>query len=263
MSAESRLWLPAGALDCARVRAAAGDAVEAWSRKWLAGARAAAGRFEVGAGAAPGRGAQWRVHGPGIALAASAAETVRLAGIALGADAERLVLSQVDKDIIGRLAAAAAADLARGLEAAFGLGPGEAGEPASAEDPFKGAGGLVFTAADGQSRPLIHAAVACSAIVPFAKAGIRMDKRRRPPPTRLNRAIGATGIRIEARLGSAALGLGEVAGLAVGDVLILSRTIDEGIGLALAPAGRPFARGEIDPGCETLSLILSNPERGS
>jgi hypothetical protein len=263
MSAEPRLWLPAAALDCARVRAAADGAVEAWSRKWLTGARAAAGRFEVGAGAAPGRAAPWRLHRPGIALAASAAETVRLAGLALGADAERLVLSEVDQDIIGRLAAAAGADLARALEAAFGLDPAEAGEPASAGDPFAGAGGLVFTAADGQSRPLVHAAIACAAIVPFAKAGIRTNKRRQPPLAPLNRAIGATGIRIEARLGSAALGLGEVAGLAVGDVLILSRTIDEGIGLALAPAGRPFARGEIDPGCETLSIILSNQERGS
>jgi hypothetical protein len=264
MSAEPpRLWLPAVALDCVRVRAAAGEAVDAWSRAWFAGTHAVAARFEASAGQAPDRAAPWRLHGAGIALAASGADAVRLAGLALGADIERLVLSEADRDIVGRLSATVTADLARRLEAAFGLAPAETGEPSAVEDPFAGAGGIMFTATDGEGRPLLHAALSGAAIVPFVKGAIQMSKRRRPALARLSRAIGATGIRVEARLGSAALGLGELATLAVGDVLILDRTLDDGVALVLAPTARPFARGDLDPQSETLSLTLSNQERGS
>jgi hypothetical protein len=263
MSAEPRLWLPAGALDCAPVRAAAVGAVEAWSRKWLAGAQAAAAGFEACSGPAPRRAPPWRLHGPGLALALSGADMLRLAGLALGTDVERRVLSEVDRDMIGRLAAAAAADLARMLETAFGVAPAGAGEPAAADDPFAGGGGLVIAVRDGEGRPLLHAALAGAAIVPFAKAAIRTDKRRQPALARLGRAIGSTSIRVEARLGAAALGLGDLAALAVGDVLILDRAIDDGVALMLAPAARPFARAEIDFHGETVSLILSNQERGS
>lgn len=259
MSLRVREWVPAEALEGPAVRRLVGQAAAAWAPKWFARAEVAAAGFETRKSAAR-RAAGWQV-GRAVGVALSSPEAVRLAGLALGAAPERLVLSEADREIIGRLAAAIAGDLADTIEAALGLDPAAAEARAEVDDPFAGDGGLLFSVDDGGDRPLLHVAVPSAALVPFCKSGISPARRRPPPLARLGAAVDSTAIRVEARLGAAVLPLGELAALAAGDVLILDRAIEDGAELALQVSGRPFARGAIVPGDADLSLHLLPQQR--
>ena len=255
MSSNVREWLPAEALDGTAVRRLVGEAVALWAPNWFARPDVAAAEFKACRGAAARRATGWRVA-RAIGTALPSSETLRLAGLALGAEPERLVLSEADRDVIGRFTASIAGDLAGAIEAALGLDPLEAGFSAEADDPFAGDGGLQFSVTDRRDRPLLHVAIPSAALVPFRKGAISPTRRRASPLARLDRAFEATAVRVEARLGKAVLPLRELAGLAVGDVIILDRAVDDGAELSLRSSGRPFARGAIMPGDAEVSLLL-------
>ncbi|HEV2818518.1 MAG TPA: FliM/FliN family flagellar motor switch protein [Allosphingosinicella sp.] len=256
MSGVARDWLPVAALDAPAVRRALGDAVESWSDRWFPGARLTAAGFaaRTRGGALPALA--WRQYGTAAALAG---DTLRLAGLALGTRPEGLVLSEVDRDIIGRFATRILADLACALDRAIGRDP-PADEPETpAGDPLPD-GGLAFAVADGAGAPVLHGAVPLAALVPFRKSLLGPGHRpRRPALARLGRAVGVTPVRLEARLGAAAVALGELAALAPGDVLILDRAIGEGASLALPGSGRCLARAAIAERGAGISLTLSSP----
>lgn len=260
MSANVREWLPPGAAESGAARRLVGEAVGQWSAKWFVRAEAATAGHAAVPGAAPRRQSGWRSAGA-AATSQSAAEALRLAGLALGADPEQLVLSEADRDLIDRFSAMVAADLAASLEQAFGIDTAAAAAPA--DDPFAGNGGLVFTVNDRAERPLLQVAIPAAALVPFLKGAIAPPRRRGAPVARLGRAFESTPVAIEARLGATTLPLGELAGLAVGDVLILDRAIEDGAELAFARSGRPFAQGAIVPGERAISLRLLPQQKDS
>jgi len=257
MSPGVREWLPPGAIDCAAVRRLAADAVGAWSPKWFARAEARPVAFAARPGAAGCCAPGWRVgHAVGTALSAS--ETLGLAGLALGAEPERLVLSETDRDVIGRLAESMADDLAVAIEFALGLDPDAAAAAAPAADPFHGGGGLQFGVAGPGDRMLLQVAIPAASLVRFRKGAIPSAARRGAPLARMDRAFEATPVRVAAGLGKADLPLGALASLAAGDVIIFDRAIGDGALLSLGSPGRPFARGAIMPGDAAISLLLSS-----
>lgn len=254
MSALVREWLPLDAIGGGRVRALLDDAVAGWSSRWFARRQASAAGFETCAGApAP---AAWRQRGSGLAFCAGAAETTRLADLALGADIARLVLSEVDRDIVDRFTERLALDLVATVERAFGLDEG--GEESAAADPFAGQGGLLCHAADGQDRPLVRLALPRALLAPVCKAALA-PARAGAAMSPLIRAAGGSAIEIGARLGRAALPLGDFAALAPGDVLILDRQVEDGAEMVLSPSAMAFGRGAIATaaGGRGLSLTLS------
>jgi flagellar motor switch/type III secretory pathway protein FliN len=246
-------WLPAGALDCAPVRAAIADAVAIWSRKWFAGAKLEAASFATHRDGAPPRPSDWQRPGAAVAIAASPAGTLRLAGLALGGELGRLVLSEADRDIIAGLTAAAVADLARGIEGALGI---RTSEGSTAASPTAEAV-LSLSVAEGRGGALLEVAISLAALVQFRKAGLDGKGGKRPPLAHLSPALGASPVRIEVRLGRSTLPLGDLAALAPGDVLILDRSPQDGAELALAPSGASFAAAAIDTQAASLSLTLS------
>jgi hypothetical protein len=259
MSEAFSAWLPRGAVDAPAVRRLVADTAESWSRKWFAAGALSAEGFEAVPRGAWQPAPDWRVYGSAVALAPCGSALIPLAGLALGAEPERLVLSEVDRDIIGRFTTGIAADLALSLERALGLDPpGEAAEKA-VEDPLAG-GGLAFALENGVGTPLLRAAIPVSAIAGFVK-GRLPPARARAPLGRLARALGATPVRIEARLGRTVVPLGELAGLAPGDVLVLDRAIARGAGLALDRAGHSFADAAIAERGDGVALLLSSQPR--
>jgi len=256
MSGEARDWLPAAALDAPAVRRALGDAVSSWSERWLPGGRLAAAGFAAHRPGAPLPASGWTRYGTAALLAA---DGLRLAGLALGTRPEGLVLSEVDRDILGRFTARIAADLASALDRAIGRTPPAEGEAEPvADDPLPD-GGLLFAIADCAGAPVLHGAVPLAALVPFRKSLLRGERRPRPALARLGRAAGATPVRVEARLGTAVLALGDLAALGAGDVLILDRSIEQGAALALPRSSRPFARAAIAARGAEVALTLSPP----
>jgi len=254
MSGEARDWLPAAALDAPAVRRALDHALSSWSERWLPAGRLAAAGFAAHRSGTPPPASGWNRYGTATLLAA---DEFRLAGLALGTRPEGLVLSEVDRDILGRFTARIAADLASALDRAIGRNPpAEADAEPVAGDPLPD-GGLLFAIADAAGAPVLHGAMPLAALVPFRKSLLGGGRRPRPALARLGRAAGATPVRVEARLGAAVLALGELAALGPGDVLILDRPIDQGAALALARSGRPFARAAIAERGAEVSLTLS------
>jgi len=260
MSDSAKAWLPREALDAAPVRQRVAGAVEAWSGKWFAAGGLAATGFEALRPGSPCRASGWRVYGSAVALAAGAPAMIPLAGLALGADPGRLVLSEVDRDIIGRFTTRIAADLALSLEQALGLDPPEDPGDIAVEDALPD-GGLLFGLADGAGAQVLHAAIPTAALVGFLKSTIKPARRPRPAVSRLARAIGATPVQIEARLGATTLPLGDLASLTPGDVLILDRPVAAGAGLTLLRSNRTFASGAIADRGERVALLLSPQDR--
>jgi flagellar motor switch/type III secretory pathway protein FliN len=253
-------WLPRAAMDAAPVRNFVAGTVETWSHKWFGAGGLTASGFEALPSGAPCRASGWRIHGSAVALAADAPAMLPLAGLALGAEPGRLVLSEVDRDIIGRFTARIAADLALSLERALGLAPPAGERDEAVEHPLPG-GGLLFTLADGAGAELLHGAIPTAALVAFLKSAIPPARAPRPPMSRLARAIGATSVQVDVRLGATTLALGDLAGLVPGDVLILDRPVAAGAGLALSRSGRTFASGALADRGETLALLLSPQDR--
>lgn len=255
MSRKVREWLPAEALEGGAVPALVEGAVGAWASKWFSRAQPRAGSFAVRAGKADVRAGGWRLAGK-VGAALSAAQVLRVAGLATNAQPERLVLSETDRDIIGRLAAEIVADLARTIGTALGLDPAGAGEADPLSDPFGGGGGLQFVIGDTGGEPLADIAIPAAALIAFRKAGIPESRRRLAPLAPTAAAVEAMQVRVSARLGAATLPLGELAGLAAGDVLVLDRSVEDGAELSLGTHARPFARGEIVSGGRGFSLRL-------
>ena len=257
MSGSVGEWLPIGAFEDGRVAAAVCDVVDLWSRKWFATDRVEARDFRVQADRRAVGSPAWRVAGEAVALSASAPELARLAGLAMAVDLDRLVLSEADHDIVDRLAGTIVEDLALSFEQAFGA-PRETGSgKGAARDRFPAASDLCFSLVAGL--PLMDCAVPLALLVPFRKA-MAGAGRAEAPLYRLEQAIGATEVLVEARLGEALLSLADLESLVPGDVLILGRSVEEGAAVALASQAVAFARGEIDRQANMLSLVLSTQE---
>lgn len=257
MSAQVRNWLPPEAAIAPRVRDALEGVVDAWSGKWFPGIRAELSRVEA---YATGRAGDWLVHCGAVALPVDGPEAIRLAGLALGADTENLILSEPDRDIVGRFAAVMLADLAATLSSVIGLGPGGADAPVPTPDPLAGESGIELHICDAAGRPLVRAVIPLSALVPFIKAGI--PARRGPELARIDGPVGRTATRLDIRLGGARLSLGDLAGLSAGDVLVLDRIIETGASVSLSTGERtPFAGAILEPDCGTTRLILTHQRR--
>jgi flagellar motor switch/type III secretory pathway protein FliN len=232
MSGKVRDWLPAGAATGRHARAHLEEKVASWSERWFAGASASLSSLAP----CPAGGAT------------APPETLRIAGLALGADPRRLVLSEPDRDILEGLAAAIAADLAASLGAPA---PGEGPEPSPAEEAEPA---ILAGASDGEGRDLLQLAVPAAALVPAIKA--RIPARTAQPLGDIERASGKTVTRIELRLGAASLSLAELAGLGEGDVLLLDRRVEDGVEVAAAPAASAFARGALEHTTDGSRLVL-------
>ena len=259
MSARIRDWLPPGAATGPRVRDALEGAIDAWGGKWFAGTHLSLSAIEPRSAGAPRIGSGWLLHGDTIAVPADPPEAIRLAGLALGGDPENLVLSEPDRDILGRLAKAILADLAILLAGALGRDVADGEKAEAIVDPLEGDVGIMVHVVDLTGRPLIQAAVPLAALVPFIRAGIAV--RPGPALSRVERAVERTSTRIDVRLGETRLSLGDLTGLSAGDVLVLDRTLQAGARLSLAAGDRPLARATLDAQGATTLLTLAPENR--
>lgn len=257
MSLPVREWLPAEArgVGDAVAPAVVRVAISSWASKWFG-----RGEVEISSRAVrPGRAGPgatgWRSRGA-VGTSLSAPATLRLAGLALDAVPERMVLAEADRDIIGRLTAEIAADLAGAIERALGLDPPTVERPSRDGDPLREDGGLELGILDGAGQLLLEIAIPAASLVPRRKASLELPRRDRLPLTGVAAAIDSTAVRVGARLGTASLSLGELATLGPGDVLVLDRPIEDGASLSLLPGGRPFARASIASDDDGFALLL-------
>jgi flagellar motor switch/type III secretory pathway protein FliN len=259
MTARVSDWLPPGPATGPRVRDALEGGVAAWAGKWFADARLSVSAIEPRSEGAPGVANGWLLLGDTVAVPADSPEAIRLAGMALGADPENLVLSEPDRDILGRLATAILADLGTLLATALGRKVHAEDMGTATADPLGGDAGIVIHILDARARALTRAVVPLAALVPFVRAGI--PARPGPALSSVVRAVERTSARIEVRLGETRLSLADLTGLAAGDVLVLDRTVQAGARVSLAAGDRTIASAAVGAHGATTLLTLAPENR--
>jgi len=249
-----RAWLPDSALGAGGLDQALADAARQWSTKWLARKSVRPLGTLAAARMPPGEGARWLVLDDDVAIAISDAAADRLAMLMLGESMPPATVADADRGVLGRLIDAALQDLCRHIAEALGFSP---------ETRWRELGAGEVSSIDRMCQlgvdtatPLLHFAVATDVLIARAKARAgRSPMRERVRPVAAG--LAAQQVDISASLGRCALTLADLAGLGVGDVLVLDRTAEAP--LALSVNGAPVRRGtcsvQRDGDCLALKLL--------
>jgi len=251
-------WLPADALVGPAVRDPIERAVAEWSSGWFAGRadlRLTALEPRPPLWAAELGRAAWHRRGAAVSLAVPPPALSRLRGKAL--DMRNAVRPETERDaaLLRGFEARMVADLAARIETALGICGRAATDASPAADPWAGgAAALCAIVAEPDGAEALRLAVPLEHAIAFRKKGLP-PARRRPRPTRRDAALAHAKVRIGARLGSAALTLGEFRSLAPGDVLVLDRGLDQPVELLADGGTQCFARGRLDRS-ERMTLIV-------
>jgi len=228
---EARAWLPDGALGLDRVRAALQTALAGWAERWF-GATANVGvktvvlretssdprAIRIGGS---DTGPAIRLPAKGKRLLLEAVCTVDLAMVELGPNDHALIdamATEVAEDLI---AALGAGDVGGKDEVWLGLGLGLNG------------------------RDLLSIEVPRAWLAAKVRALVQPSRARPPRLTRRRAAIGDSTVALEARLGRGALSLAELHSLAIGDVVLLDRAVEQGVDLILAGSAQSLACGAL------------------
>ncbi|MFA5599810.1 MAG: FliM/FliN family flagellar motor switch protein [Phenylobacterium sp.] len=225
MTRDASAWLPPEVADRPIVRDRVGEAVQAWSSKWFSGVKLAPSRWEtVRSGLWAQLSEHGRVRGKTVGLSCSDRGAMCLVAALLDAEPAELTPTEADRRIIEAFLEEALDDLLRALETALGSGAETDTVRGSRKDPRASGVRIGVGEAGGV---LFWLGLPLSAVLPLCEASLP------PPPaasqeldTRLG-AVAGQEVSLQAILGSVKLQLGELGGLATGDVLILDRPLDE------------------------------------
>jgi len=253
-----REWLPVDALDHEVVRDGVRDAITRWSALWfpapwaeMAGMRAAAADSRH-----DGDGSGWRVYRQAIAVRASRPVLSRMLLRVLDLRAEPASLTEADRLVMDGLEGKILASLAETVETALGVSGTLRSEPARPADPLDG-GGLVVSLAEPAGRDMLYLAIPKDLVFRHVRRTIPRSPGRTPVFPPLGEALAAVNIPIEAQIGKVELTLGEFNELAVGDVLVLDRRLDEAVDIAGLRSRDVFARAVLTNIEDGLALVFN------
>jgi len=247
-----RDWLPAEAAERSAVRGPVEEVVAEWSSHWFARGELSLSGWALAPRPRPAGDAGWRDCGGGVEASCSSRASVRLAGMALDARLEQLDLNDRDRSLTSAFSRRMVDDLGQRLRRLLGV---ERDVPEVTATDRR----VVATISDGADALL-------SLAIPFPLL-IGLCRRVLPKPgpamkisdPRLQ-ALGPTTLRLDATLGSATLSLSEVRDLAVGDILLLDRTLGDAADLSLARSRTVVARGVLTETDGHVALILQPVE---
>lgn len=252
-----RPWLPEGALARGGVDQAFADVARHWSAKWLA----RKSMRPLGALAAspilPGDGQRWLTLDNDVAVALSNGAADRLAMLMLGENAPQTIID-ADRRVLDNLVEGAVQDLCRRLAEALGLPPETrwrelgADEAPSVERPRSCQLGV------DAATPLLRFTLATDVLVALAKArASRSYVRDRVKP--IAAGLASQQIQVSAALGRCSLTLADLAGLGVGDVLVLDRATETPLALSLDGAALRRGKCSVQRDGDRLELKLLEP----
>jgi len=229
-------WTPPGALPLRALGSCANALVSTWSKRWFADSDlvvsriATSGRAFQLAKADDGASLRRRKGGTTATVPGHQRDTIWRAALDVPADD---VVSENDSLVLDRFLTEVVDDLLAELENVLGSDSGAG----------RGNDGLSFVIQDERGRELVSLTLSASARkVMIAKA--LGDPRRGPKLERRLTALADSVIALEARPGTAVLGLPAIGSLAIGDVIVLDRKIEDGVELGVA-GGPAFAVGEL------------------
>ncbi len=220
MSEVARSWLPAEAFTVSAVKAVLAVAVAPWSDAWFARREVAVSAVRHGGIQkvreqrleAKGSVATAHLPGPGKRLLLEAA---------LDTDLAQKELCESDHRVLDAFAGVILEDLVARLDAALTDGDGTRGDSID----------VTLTIGD---RELVTVLLPSNALVPALKARYGAPRRAQVKPANRFAALGPTEIVVEGVLGQAEIGMHDFRELAVGDVLVLDRSLREPVELRVA-----------------------------
>ncbi len=263
MNMPFRTWLPSGALDGGAVVRRLEDVAGQWSGHWFArrlmrtlGEGAPLDRSELGRI----RDLRLRCAEGGLALALEEDAWLVIARMMLDEPADRQAQGPADEQLLEHLAATCIEDLCDRLAGAFGLARGPAWRRGGVDAlPFAEA--RIFALGPSDRTPTIRILVANELAAGFVRSTARPG--RRPVPLRpLGEALAKQNVGLSARVGRCELSLGEFAGLAPGDVLVLDSATADALPLAIDGIARP-GRCTVEQEDGQLRLKIVKPLTGS
>jgi hypothetical protein len=232
MSDAVRPWLPKTALHQGALAAALAAPLAAWSGRWFARSVASVSRVRARENTTPPRIPQGlQLRGRNTVIDLSGPGKKQLLEAALDADLREASRGESDLRVLETFAGAIIDDLLDALDAAMSAGDGD--RPAMTVTLSLGKGDLLdITIPETTAIALVKGRAA-----PARSSGRALQSR--------TRALRASAFRARATLGSATLALSELKDLAVGDVLVLDRSLNDRAELRAEGASEAFARGAL------------------
>ena len=253
MPIRARKWLPPGSLDGAALALALTATLDAWAAAWFARTGVTPSALASGEALAVPADGQWFDSGAGLALAipgtARDAMLAMLFGTPPGGD------GPVDADILARLLRDCLDDLGRRLATSCGLPPETrwALRDGRRAPDIAAPHGVALRCA-GSATPL--RLVISDDLATVLRKGVLPPRAPLPPPRPIAEALAGQRIAVAAALGSCRLTLGDVAGLGVGDVLVLDTPTAAPLALAIDDTVAAPALWSVSEGDDRLQLTL-------
>lgn len=263
MNMACRTWLPSGALGGGAVERLLAETSGQWSDHWFArrlmrrvGESASLDRSELGRM----RDLQLRYVEAGLGLALEDDARLVIARMMLDEPADREALTEADEDLVERLASACVDDLCARLSVAFGLGRSPTWRRGGIEAmPFAEA--CVFALGPSDNAPTIRVLIGHELAAGIVRSSAKPG--RKPAPLRpLAEALARQDIGVSAVVGRCELSLGEFAGLAAGDVLVLDSATAASLPLAIDGVPRS-GRCAVEQENGRLRLKIMQPLTGT
>jgi len=256
VTASVREWLPWGVLSHEAVRETLEAAIGHWSGQWFAAPYAAVASVRP-AMADPrpdGDGTGWRMYSTEIAIRAGRAALSRMIYRALDLRADVPEPTPADARILAGLEEKILESLADTVERTFGVAGRPRQAPEKTEDPLKESGGLVVSVTEPTGREVLTLAIPAELVFRHVKASQGKPAPRPAALRPLPEALAGVSIAFEARIGTVELTLSELGELAVGDVLVLDRRLDQPVDIAGLASNDVFAKAALTQAEDSLAL---------
>lgn len=257
MTYHARDWLPHGVMSREPVRRGVEAAVSDWARRWFADARIGVSSLLDCPTEARGEveGGAWRVSRQGVALGFPKWSLQRLVEKALGAPPPGEVATDTDQRLLAEFERRVLDDLPATLAVELSLSEGVVGS-ARERDPFAGKGGLVVRLNEGNGQDFGALAIPFEILLPFCRASLEPRASPRRTLDGLLPALGSVPLILEATVGRFDLGLFELQELALGDVLMLNKSLGDAFDVTLKGGGQVLGRAVMQSASGSLAFVL-------
>lgn len=249
MTSPVREWLPDSALTGSLVQTTISALVANWSSRWFCQLPLAIERLHCADGlpTAINLEQERQFRGRIVVIQCSKTRLHQLVECALDMKESPPAWENSDRALIDAFADKMIADLLNEVEGALVKAEDHVPAWVYEQNGFRGNGIVYADLCDQRPRTLLTIALPRSAVIALCKeatdAPLRSPKKL---TSRLN-ALSVVSVPIEVSLGTTTMSINDLRGVAIGDVVILDRSLKEGVDLIAAGSNRPFAKADLKP----------------
>ena len=263
MNSEPLEWLPLDVSLRPGVRSRVDQAVLKWSQTWISKRRLKVCTWTTAVSQPRGDqdGAGWQRYTSGLAISASRRARTRLLDWGLDIQLDELALTETDRQLIEQIERRMLEGLVGDVEQSLSVTAEGGAAQTLVTEPFAGQGGAIIGLTDSGSSALLTLAVPFAVLLPLCLEDLPPPRPRPEPLSSRAYSVGSTRLSIEAGLGQAEMTLKDLRNLAVGDVLVLDKALDEPAELSLAGTEALLAQASIADQAGQMTLTLESSSR--